>query len=69
MIMEDDYDGLDAYREVAQTHPGQKAVIASGFSETGRVREAQRLGAGSFVKKPYTLDRLGRAVREELDQA
>jgi PAS domain S-box-containing protein len=67
MIMEEGFDGLDTYREIVRTHPGQKAVIASGFSKTKRVEEAQRLGAGAFVRKPYTLQRLGRAVREELD--
>lgn len=67
MIMEDDFDGLDTYREIAQIHPDQKAVIASGYSETDRVRAAQALGAGVFLKKPYTLARLGQAIRQELD--
>ena len=48
--------------------PRQKAIIASGFSETERVKEAQTLGAGQFVKKPYTLENIGRAVRHELDR-
>jgi CheY-like chemotaxis protein len=69
MIMEDGFDGLDTYNVIAQIRPGQKAVIASGFSETERVKEAQRLGAGQFVKKPYTLHGLGKAVREELDKS
>jgi len=68
MIMEEDFDGLDTYRAIIEMHPGQKAVIASGFSETERVKEVQRLGAGSFVKKPYTLVGIGRAVRRELDR-
>ena len=59
-------DGLETYRQVLTIHPGQKAVIASGFSETGRVKEAQRLGAGMYVKKPYTLEKIGQAVREQL---
>jgi CheY-like chemotaxis protein len=66
MIMENGFDGLDTYRQIIELHPGQKAVIASGFSETGRVKEAQRLGAGPFVKKPYTLASIGRAIRQEL---
>jgi hypothetical protein len=41
--------------------------IASGFSETNRVKEAQRLGAGRFVRKPPTLSGLGRAIWRELD--
>jgi len=48
-------------------HPEQKAIIASGYSETGRVREAQRLGAGTYIKKPYTLEKIGMAVRAALD--
>jgi hypothetical protein len=33
-----------------------------------RVREAQRMGAGAYVKKPYLLETFGRAVRAELDK-
>ena len=68
MIMEDDFDGLDTYREIVKIRPGQKAIVVSGFSETDRVRKARRLGAGPFVKKLYTLESIGRAVRQELDR-
>jgi CheY-like chemotaxis protein len=66
MIMLPGIDGLDTYKEILELHPGQKAIIASGFSETDRVREAQRLGAGQYIKKPYTLEKIGIAVRNEL---
>ena len=66
MIMDPGMDGLDTYKRIIQLHPGQKAIIASGFSETERVREAQRLGAGVYIKKPYTLEKIAVAVREEL---
>jgi DNA-binding NarL/FixJ family response regulator len=52
---------------VAQ-RPGQRAIIASGFSESDRVKETQRLGAGAYLKKPYTLEMLVLAVRKELDR-
>jgi len=68
MIMEDGFDGLDTYRQIVKIRPGQRAIIASGFSETTRVKEAQRLGAGPFVKKPYTLETIGRAVHQELQR-
>jgi DNA-binding NarL/FixJ family response regulator len=68
MLMGGDLDGLDTYREIRALYPGQRALIASGFSETERVREAQALGVGQFVRKPYTLDSLGQAVRRELDR-
>jgi CheY-like chemotaxis protein len=68
MLMGGDLDGLDTFRESRKLYPGQKAVIASGFSETERVLEAQELGVGHFLRKPYTLDSLGKAVRSELDR-
>jgi len=66
MIMDPGIDGLDTYKKIIQIHPGQKAIIASGFSETDRIREAQRLGAGKYIKKPYTLEKIGIAVRDAL---
>jgi len=46
----------------------QKAIIASGFAETDRVKEAQRLGAGAYIKKPYTMEKIAQVVRIELDK-
>ena len=66
MIMDPGMDGLDTYREILKMHPGQKTIIASGFSENDRVREAQRLGACQYVKKPYTLESIGVAVKTAL---
>jgi two-component system cell cycle sensor histidine kinase/response regulator CckA len=66
MIMDPGIDGLDTYKKIIEVHTGQKAIIASGFSETDRVKEAQRLGAGQYIKKPYTLEKIGLAVKEEL---
>jgi two-component system, cell cycle sensor histidine kinase and response regulator CckA len=40
--------------------------MVSGYAETDRVRKAQDLGAGPFVRKPYTLEKLGLAFREVL---
>ena len=68
MIMDKGMDGLDTYKEIVRINPGQKALIASGFSETERVEELQRIGAGQFIKKPYTLEKIGSAVKAELSQ-
>lgn len=67
MIMEPDFDGLATYREAIKIRPGQKAIIVSGFSATSNVQELQKLGAGSYVRKPYTLESIARAIRNELD--
>jgi CheY-like chemotaxis protein len=68
MIMAPGMDGLDTYKQILKLYPRQKAVIASGYSETIRVKAAQRLGAGRFVMKPYTLEKIGRTVKEEIEK-
>ncbi len=64
MIMDPGIDGLQTYRGLTAIQPGLKAVIASGFSETSRVKEAQNLGAGEYIKKPYTLEKIGVAIKK-----
>jgi PAS domain S-box-containing protein len=68
MIMPPGMNGLETYRQILTIVPDQKAIIASGYAETERVHEAQQLGAGSYIKKPYTLEKIGLAVRSELDR-
>jgi CheY-like chemotaxis protein len=68
MIMDPGIDGLETYKKILELHPEQKAIIASGFSETDMVKEAQRLGAGKYIKKPYTLEKIGLTVKEELEK-
>ncbi|MEI6127399.1 MAG: ATP-binding protein, partial [Pseudomonadota bacterium] len=66
MIMDPGIDGLETYRKILELRPQQKAIIASGYSETDRVKQTQILGAGAYVKKPYTIEKLGQAVKKEL---
>jgi two-component system cell cycle sensor histidine kinase/response regulator CckA len=68
MIMDPGMDGLDTYKKIIKSHPRQKAIIVSGYSETDRVKKAQKLGAGAYVKKPYTLEKVGIAVRDEMNK-
>jgi two-component system cell cycle sensor histidine kinase/response regulator CckA len=66
MIMDPGIDGLETYRRIIGIHPGLRAVITSGFSESERVHEARKLGAGAYVKKPYRLETIAVAVKEAL---
>ena len=66
MIMDPGIDGLDTYQKILSIQPNQKAIIASGFSASDRVKAVQNLGAGQYVKKPYTLEKIGLAVKAEL---
>lgn len=66
MIMPPGMDGLTTYEEILKICPGQKAIIASGFAETDRVKEALNRGVGQFIKKPYAIEDVGLAVKKEL---
>ena len=66
MIMDPGINGRETYERVIKSHPDQKAVIISGFAETDQVKKAQKLGAGQYIKKPVTLEKIGVAIKEEL---
>jgi len=66
MIMDPGINGRETYKRIIKIHPKQKAIIVSGFAETDEVKEAQKLGAGQYIKKPVTLEKIGLAVKEEL---
>jgi two-component system cell cycle sensor histidine kinase/response regulator CckA len=59
-------DGLETYQRILEINQRQKAILVSGFSQTERVNEAQKLGAGAYVKKPYFMEKIGAAIRDEL---
>jgi len=66
MIMFPGMNGRETYEGIIKIHPNQKAIIASGFAETEDVKAIQKLGAGKYIKKPFTLETLAIAVKEEL---
>ena len=66
MIMDPGIDGLETYKQIVAINPDQKTIIVSGFSETEKVKEAQKLGAGDYIKKPYSVEKIGKAVKHAL---
>lgn len=66
MIMVPGIDGYETYKRIIEIAPGQKAIIVSGFAETENVKNIQQLGAGKYVKKPYSLGLIGRILKEEI---
>jgi len=66
MQMDPGINGYQTYQKIIKIHPGQKAIIASGFSESDDVRLARALGVGNFIKKPYTASQLSHIVAKEL---
>lgn len=66
MLMEPGMNGRETYEQALANNPGQRAIIVSGFSESSDVLRAKALGAGQFIRKPYTIEILGQAVQREL---
>ncbi len=66
MLMSPGINGYQTYQQILQISPTQKAIIASGFSESDDVKKTLALGAGGFIKKPYSSEQLKRAVRNAL---
>lgn len=66
MVMNPGINGRQTYERILRSYPNQKAIIATGYSLTDDVKATQKLGAGQFLKKPFTLEKLGIAVRDEL---
>lgn len=69
MIMDSGINGRETYERIKKINPSQKAVIVSGFAETDDVRATQKLGAGQFIKKPFTFQTLGTSVMKELKES
>ncbi len=68
MIMDTGMDGLETFRRIRALRPNLKVMLISGFEKArASVQEAQRLGAGTYLRKPVTLDRLASCVRAELE--
>lgn len=68
MIMDPGIDGLETYRRVLQHRPRQRAIIASGYTDFARIKEARKLGLIIYLRKPYTMSNISRVVREELER-
>jgi CheY-like chemotaxis protein len=62
MLMEPGMNGRETFEKILRIHPGQKALLVSGFSKNTEVNRALTLGACSFIKKPYSIPELGEAL-------
>ena len=68
MIMSPGMDGYTTYKKILELRPEQKAIVVSGYAETDDVIKTIKLGAGPYIKKPYLIEKIGLAVRSELDR-
>ncbi len=68
MIMLHGMDGLETYKKIKEIRPNQKTIIVSGYSRPNQVLEAQKLGVKKYIRKPYTIEAISKAVFELLNK-
>ncbi|OGR11282.1 MAG: hypothetical protein A2097_03470 [Desulfobacula sp. GWF2_41_7] len=59
-------NGYETYEQLLLIDPKIKAIITSGQEMTGHVEKVKALGAGEFIKKPFSFQTLGLAIKKEL---
>jgi DNA-binding NarL/FixJ family response regulator len=59
-------DGLSVLRAIRETHPATLVIIVTGQSTSEVVTEALKLGAAGFVVKPFSAQKLLRAIDSAL---
>lgn len=70
MVLDGGMDGLETFDAIRKVVPLQKTILVSGFSKMARsVAKAQESGAGVYLRKPLTAERVAQAVRAALDEA
>lgn len=60
-------NGIEVFRVIKATRPDAKVLVLTGHLTPEARGEFERMGQKHFVKKPYTLDELGRALRAALE--
>lgn len=69
MVMDPGIDGLQTYAEISAIHPGQRALVVSGFAEKDKIDKVISLGVGGFLKKPYEVENLVISVQKVLSNS
>ena len=66
MIMDPGINGLETCKQIFSFLPDARIIMVSGYSEEELINEALSLGAKTVLKKPYTIDALGKIVHDTL---
>ena len=66
MLMPPGLNGYQTYAKIKSFKPHQRAVIASGFSDSDDVKATLAAGAYSFIFKPYSLEQLANEIQQAL---
>jgi two-component system response regulator GlrR len=65
MVMEEEFDGLTTFEELARLCPKINVIVASGYAPTERAKTILSKGAG-WLAKPYGMQDLAAAIQKKL---
>jgi CheY-like chemotaxis protein len=55
-------------KEIRAVQPSPKVIMTSGYNREREARRGLELGAVAFIGKPYTIEQLGRVLKESLSR-
>ena len=61
-------DGMYLMREVKVQWPDIPIIVMSGYYTTDTIQEAMRMGAATFIAKPFEPDELVKMVRQVVEK-
>ena len=61
--------GLEVLRSIREAHPEVRVIVITGQSTSDVVSEALKLGANGFVVKPFSADKVLKAIHTALGNA
>jgi len=61
--------GTEAIKKLRQIDPHVKAVVSSGYSGESATAEFRQHGFSAAIDKPYTMEQLGKVLREVIGRA
>jgi len=61
--------GLEVLRSLREAHPEVRVIVITGQSTSDVVSEALKLGANGFVVKPFSADKVLKAIHTALGTA
>lgn len=65
--MDPGLNGYETYQKALEIHPDQKAILASGYFRQEDRDAAKSLGLQQQLTKPYSIQNLAYALREEIE--
>jgi len=62
------HDGIYLMKKIKERWPSIPIIVMSGYSTTETIQEAFKVGAASFIAKPFEPDELVKTVRQIIEK-